>query len=295
MAQVDHVVHFYTGDAELVDSIAGFVEDAIRQGGNASVVASPEHVDQVARRLGPGLAAQVRFLDAAEALHTFDDGVELDHDEFDTAIGLPIRGTASTSGPVHVYGEMVALLWAAGRVADALELELMWNDLASTVPLSLLCGYPATALSRDEDAVSRLCGLHSATVGSTVTELHDRVATYRFSATVGAIRAARSFVVDQLREWGHEALVEDVGLVTSELATNAFVHAGTPFDVSVSSAAGVVRVAVSDASREAAVPRGPTTPRATSGRGLLVVAALASRWNSEIGPRGKTVWAEFAC
>jgi len=40
---------------------------------------------------------------------------------------------------------MVALLWTQGKQEDALRLEELWNDLARTLPFSLLCAYPMAA------------------------------------------------------------------------------------------------------------------------------------------------------
>ena len=294
LAQMNHVAQLYVSDAELVDSIAGFVQDAVARGGTGIVIATPEHVDQVARRLGPGPAAGVDFLDAAETLNKLELSGSIDPRAFNTAIGTLVRVAARRSGPVHAYGEMVALLWRAGRVSDAMELERLWNELARTVSFSLLCGYPATAMSSDDNAIRHLCSLHSAIVGLHAPRAHLRAAAQRFTPTIGSIRAARAFVVDQLREWGHDTVLEDANLVTSELVTNSFLHARSAFDVSVSSSAGVVRVAVSDASRATAV-RTTTSSTPTSGRGLLIVAALATRWDTTVSPDGKTVWAEFGC
>ena len=47
-----------------------------------------------------------------------------------------------------IYAEMVAVLWDAGQVTLALELEALWNDLAARMPC---CGavVPFTALTFD--------------------------------------------------------------------------------------------------------------------------------------------------
>jgi hypothetical protein len=44
---------------------------------------------------------------------------------------------------VHVFGEMVALLWRLGQINAAIEVEAMWNELAaqySILPALLLPG-----------------------------------------------------------------------------------------------------------------------------------------------------------
>ena len=75
----------------------------------------------------------------------------------------------------------------------------------------------------------------------------------------------------------------------SELATNAVLHAGTDFTVSVDVLEDALRVQVRDASR-----RSPRARRyglgATTGRGLGLVEALAQDWGVEVDGSGKTVW-----
>jgi hypothetical protein len=43
---------------------------------------------------------------------------------------------------VRVFGEMVSLLWDAGLIDAAVELEVLWNELGVQYPFSLLCAYP---------------------------------------------------------------------------------------------------------------------------------------------------------
>ncbi|MEV5593339.1 ATP-binding protein [Streptomyces sp. NPDC052496] len=97
-----------------------------------------------------------------------------------------------------------------------------------------------------------------------------------------------------MAEWGRGERAGDVGLIVSELATNALVHGslrGRLFRVRLVMSATVVRVEVSD-------PRGERVPRrrrgvvSTSGHGLVLVSGLADRWGTEPRTVGKTVWAE---
>jgi hypothetical protein len=62
-------------------------------------------------------------------------------------------------------------------------------------------------------------------------------------------------------------------------------------------AAGLVRIEVADAASTKSPPTAPLLPRLDeeSGRGLLLVTALATRWGfTPRHPVGKTVWAEVA-
>lgn len=46
-----------------------------------------------------------------------------------------------------------------------------------------------------------------------------------------SVATARSFVRDTLQGWGFADIVDDAVVLTSELVTNAVVHAGTSADV----------------------------------------------------------------
>jgi anti-sigma regulatory factor (Ser/Thr protein kinase) len=88
-------------------------------------------------------------------------------------------------------------------------------------------------------------------------------------------------------------LLDDIAVITSELATNAVYHAGSLFDVLASVGAdGTARIAVSDTERDRPRVRTAQTT-APDGRGLAIVAALSDRWGVEPLGSGKTVWAEL--
>ena len=104
---------------------------------------------------------------------------------------------------------------------------------------------------------------------------------------------ARAFVCAHLSAHGLTHLVEDIELVVSELATNAMVHACTPFTVILGASENTVSLRVLDGSHV-----GPTLVVAsaleTNGRGLVIVQALSRDWGvTAHASGGKSVWAEF--
>ncbi|MFE3517226.1 ATP-binding protein [Streptomyces sp. NPDC059166] len=139
-----------------------------------------------------------------------------------------------------------------------------------------------------------------------MTELHTRPGrTYRafdqrFSSTRRGARLARLLTAVQLTEWGfppgaadHEA----VTVVVAELAANAVLHGRVPgrdfaLRLTCENTLRIIRVEVSDThpARPVLVRSGPVEG---CGRGLVLVAALSTRWGvcDRVGP-GKTVWAE---
>jgi anti-sigma regulatory factor (Ser/Thr protein kinase) len=78
-------------------------------------------------------------------------------------------------------------------------------------------------------------------------------------------------------------------MLVSELVTNALVHARTAIDVDLSKAAGMIRIAVTDESRDLPRLESPIELSA-HGRGLPLVAAQADDWGVHETPSGKTVW-----
>ncbi|AXL93561.1 hypothetical protein C4J65_30155 [Streptomyces sp. CB09001] len=124
----------------------------------------------------------------------------------------------------------------------------------------------------------------------------------QFSSTRRGARLARLLTCEQLRTWRVSPDVADrAEQIVAELAANAALHArvqGRDFRLALThdSAAGILRVAVTDARGDQLPSPGADflrPPDDESGRGLLIVAALADRWGSEpYPPSGKTVWAE---
>ncbi len=131
-----------------------------------------------------------------------------------------------------------------------------------------------------------------------------RVASAAYQPEPKAAAAARRFVRDTLQAWvvagaadGH-GLVDDAVLLTSELVTNAVVHAGTPVQVTCRLAEGAVEIVVSDGHPGRLVPEAPdheaVPSERTGGRGLMLPAALASAWGVAYGRASKAVWFRLA-
>lgn len=125
----------------------------------------------------------------------------------------------------------------------------------------------------------------------------------RFTSTPRGARLARRLVSHRLDEWGHgydSPVNESLTLIAAELTANAVRHAHVPgrdFHLRLTTASGTLRIEVTDTRTERVPPRSvpEVADDAESGRGLLLVARLATRWGTDPrspGP-GKTVWAEL--
>jgi anti-sigma regulatory factor (Ser/Thr protein kinase) len=109
-----------------------------------------------------------------------------------------------------------------------------------------------------------------------------------------AARVRHSIADDLASEHVAAECIDDVVLVASELVGNAVLHgaaaAGHALDVSWEIEAQAVVVRVLDGSPE--LPRHRSTnENETGGRGLDIVAALASDWGVRRNDGGKQVWA----
>ena len=118
------------------------------------------------------------------------------------------------------------------------------------------------------------------------------VTAREFAGDAGQVRAARRFLAGVLD--GCTA-AGDALLCVSELATNAVLHSrsgrpGGRFTVRATVRAGGVRVAVTD---EGGPWGDERDGDGQSGRGLLIVGELASRWGRDEGGAGRTVWFEI--
>jgi anti-sigma regulatory factor (Ser/Thr protein kinase) len=116
-----------------------------------------------------------------------------------------------------------------------------------------------------------------------------RVASTELRGSIGAVAEARSFVAMTLRRWDLEALVVDAELMTSELVTNAVLHARTDVTVSVAVADGTAEIGVTDASPLPPAPRWAAAS-AEGGRGLRLVDRVAAEWGVAFLGTGKQVW-----
>jgi anti-sigma regulatory factor (Ser/Thr protein kinase) len=92
-----------------------------------------------------------------------------------------------------------------------------------------------------------------------------------------SVGEARRFVRRTLQSWHLEAAVDATMLLTSELATNAVLHARSGFAVLVAQHGDQVRVEVLDSSP---VPprRRHNSPTAATGRGVGLVETLSTAW-----------------
>ncbi|KPI12022.1 hypothetical protein OK074_2643 [Actinobacteria bacterium OK074] len=133
-------------------------------------------------------------------------------------------------------------------------------------------------------------------------DLETPVFAMQFTSSPRAARLARRLVARRMTAWGYPPGSDTSGVVAllvGELTANAVRHGRVPgrdfhLTVAVDVRTRLVRIEVADASGEKKpLVAAHVGVEDESGRGLLLVEALAVRWGSEPrDPVGKTVWAE---
>ena len=171
-----------------------------------------------------------------------------------------------------------------------------------TEGLDALVAAAAAAQSGDP---RNLCSLATAAVPG-VTD--DDVAVLAVERAVALSRSAqmlvpaeptgpsrvRQWMSTRLREWAvPEPVIGAAILCTSELTTNALLHAGTPAQVHVDLNAERLLVSVADTGTRGTVIRAHTDTLSSRGRGLGLIEDLSDSWGTDPTVRGTTVWFEM--
>ncbi|WP_405749338.1 SpoIIE family protein phosphatase [Streptomyces sp. NBC_00012] len=122
-----------------------------------------------------------------------------------------------------------------------------------------------------------------------------RLHQYIHQADPEGLSDARNIVRQALTDWDMAELADDAELVTGELLVNVLLHTegGAVLALEVLPEP-VRRVRLSVQDRSSAWPRRRSPGEtATSGRGLLLLDAVATRWGIEPRGEGKAVWCEI--
>ena len=171
-----HNVQFYSDDSLLIDGFILFLWAALKTGNPAVFIGTASHRKTLLERLhaeSPDIRTAIRqgkyvALDAVEFLSNFMVNDMPDPGWFLKVVGdLIVAARKGANGEhlrVAACGESASMLWAQGKADAAIRLEELWNEIAKTYEVDILCGYPLESLRREEDSYTfrRICEEHSA-------------------------------------------------------------------------------------------------------------------------------------
>ena len=174
-----HEVQFYSHGSRFLDGFTRFLGAALKTGHPAFFIGTASHRNALLERLhaeSPDTRTAIRqgkylALDAVEFLSNFMVNDMPDPGWFlkivDDAIVAARKGADGEHLRVAACGECASMLWTQGKADAAIRLEELWNEIASTYNVDILCGYPLESLRCDEDSYTfrRICEEHSAVRG----------------------------------------------------------------------------------------------------------------------------------
>jgi DNA-binding NarL/FixJ family response regulator len=171
-----HEVAFFWDDQSLLDGYTHFLGAALKNGNAAILLATQTHREKLLGRLhayGVDVSVAIEqgryiVLDNAETLCTFMvDGLP-DPARFSKVTHDLIVKTAQSVGgePARIAacGECAPLLLESGNTEGAVRVERLWDDVAGSYGMRLLCGYPLSSFQfrTGSQTFDRICTEHSA-------------------------------------------------------------------------------------------------------------------------------------
>lgn len=226
-----HFAQFYgSDDPRLIENVAAFIDEALRQDGGAIVVATPEHREALLAALPNGATTAIAsdrlvLLDAAETLERLMVRGFPDALRFDAVAGRLVRDLSvrCEGRPIHAFGEMVSLLWETGQYPSAVRLEQLWSGLQRSLPFSLFCAYAIDVLGErfHPDTLDALLCAHSYLVSTQAPAL-ERAIVQAIDDAIGmpAVELQRR-VREPERRWGQVPPVESLILWLRKYHGNA--------------------------------------------------------------------------
>ena len=171
-----HEAQFCSDEGDWFGAIARFVEKALRAGNPTIVIATESHRNGLLQTLqehGVDAAAAIeqgRYipLDVAETLSSFMVNDLPDPARFSEVAGN-LLGTAAKAATgkhsrIAACGEGTSILWAQGKADAAIRLEQLWDEIAKTCNVDILCVYALNSFQCEHGnhVYERICAAHSA-------------------------------------------------------------------------------------------------------------------------------------
>ena len=172
----NHEAQFYCDDASFLDGLTRFIEAALKGGSAVIVVATESHRKSLIQKLeahGVEIGAAVEQglylpLDVTEILSTFMVNDLPDPVRFLKVAGNLVAAAAKVAkgeNPrVAACGECAHMLWVQGKADASIQLEHLWDEIAKTYGVDILCGFVLEGFQRAQESLiyEKICAEHSA-------------------------------------------------------------------------------------------------------------------------------------
>ena len=168
-----HAAHFYSDDTAFLKSTTRFITDSLAVADAVIVLATKSHREGLVQNLRAagcdidGATQQGKYIsmDAAEMLSAIMvNGVPAPA-RFSEGLSSLLDSVAKAVNTAHprvaIFGECVGLLYAAGNLNAAINLEKIGNELIQTHNVDILCAYPWAHGHEDDHAFNSICAEHS--------------------------------------------------------------------------------------------------------------------------------------
>jgi DNA-binding NarL/FixJ family response regulator len=170
-----HKVQFHLDEASLLLGFTRFIKAALLAENAVIVLVTEPHQNSLLQRLqeeGVKLAIAIEqgrylSLDIADTLSTFMVNDLPDPVRFQKIVGNLIAAAAKAAEGqpprIAACGECAPTLWAQGRAEAAVQLEQLWDGIARTCDIDILCGYVLKSSQREQESHihDRICAEHS--------------------------------------------------------------------------------------------------------------------------------------
>jgi anti-sigma regulatory factor (Ser/Thr protein kinase) len=217
---------------------------------------------------GPPRAREQLILETGESLVMYSDGL------------IETRGELITDGMDRLAATATVIAKSGWPDRPATTFASMLAEEERTDDVVVLCLHRKAAVPGDQ-------GISPVHVGRS----RDGMSTLHLEPVVESTPLARHWLSAHLRDAPAE-VAGCAALLTSELVTNAVLHAGTPICVTLHTLPDRIRVDVAD--RNTTFPAIKEYGRdAATGRGLTLFNTLASNWGVQPTDGGKIVWFEL--
>lgn len=183
----DHIVQLYKEERDLVESVTRYALDALRYEHALLFFATRDHCHMFRAKLAEHgvridkavAKGQVAFIAIEDIMTDFMRGAEPDDVVFERLVNAILDHAERDERfhHVHVFGEIVNVLWRDGNKTGTLLVEELWNRLRLKRPFTLYCGFQVNETPTEllHGPMRDVLHTHTSLLNS-IPDVHDPIA-----------------------------------------------------------------------------------------------------------------------